>query len=242
MAIKCSGLKMDICCQSVVVIYLRKKFPQLSEVTATKLSWHQKPGSVPELHFCKAEELTPKCFCKDKKGDLALPSPSPSCLNHLVLEQHQTDGGKKHKEIHLFFYSLCWSKKTGIKTNLTVAKDSNQVLRTLFKICTVTATTAQCFQNLLCATTSTSRTFCVPHSIRASRTFCVPQPSTSRIFCVPQPALPEPSVCHSPSVLPEPSVCQNPNGNGVDGSPHTLKTSQSDSPIPDWQMAVAAGD
>lgn len=86
----------------VVVIYLRKKFPQLSEVTATKLSWHKKPGNVPELHFCKAEELTLKCFRKDKKGDLALSFLSLSCLNHLVLEQHQTDGGKNPKEINFF--------------------------------------------------------------------------------------------------------------------------------------------
>lgn len=29
--------------------------------------------NAPELCFCKAEELAPKCFCKDKKGGLALP-------------------------------------------------------------------------------------------------------------------------------------------------------------------------
>lgn len=89
----------------MLVIYLTKKFPQLSEVTATKLSWHREPGRVPELHFCRAEELTPKRSCKDKKEIWLLPSLSLGCLNHLVLEQHQTDGGKKDKEINFSLQS-----------------------------------------------------------------------------------------------------------------------------------------
>ena len=39
--------------------------------------------NVPELHFCKAEKMTPKCFCKGKGGDFAL-SLSQAGLSELL--------------------------------------------------------------------------------------------------------------------------------------------------------------
>lgn len=72
MAIKWSGLKMDVCCQS--------RRADLSQPSVSPAIWSychrallaEKSVNVPELHFCKAGEMTPKCFRKDERGDLAL--------------------------------------------------------------------------------------------------------------------------------------------------------------------------
>lgn len=63
-----------------------------------QLSWQKKSLSVPALHLCKAEELTPKCFRKDQREEI-LPFPflRPNCERYSVLERCQTEGGKEKK-------------------------------------------------------------------------------------------------------------------------------------------------
>lgn len=100
-------------------------FLQLYEVTATEPFWQKKSVNVPELHFCKAEELTPKCFCKDKRGYLAL-SLSQTELSELLSTGAVSNswGKKKEKEMNCF-YNLHCSKNKGFKTDLTVGENSN---------------------------------------------------------------------------------------------------------------------
>lgn len=99
----------------VVVIYLRAKFSQLSEVTATKLSWHKKPGNVPELHFCKAEELTPKRFCKDTKGDLALSLSQPELSESLGTGAASNRWEKKRQGNKFFSAVFIGQRRQGLK-------------------------------------------------------------------------------------------------------------------------------
>lgn len=110
-------------------------FPRLYEVTATELFWQKKSVNIPELHFCKAEALTPKCFCKDKRGDLAF-SLSQTELSELLSTgavSNSWEGKKKKKKEMNCFYNLHWSKNMGLKTNLTVAENSNQLLSYILK-------------------------------------------------------------------------------------------------------------
>ena len=57
--------------------------------------------NVPELHFCKAEKMTPKCFCKGKGGDFAL-SLSQAGLSELLgaagISNSRAKKKKKKKE------------------------------------------------------------------------------------------------------------------------------------------------
>lgn len=99
-------------------------FPQLYEVTATELFWQKKCVNLPESHFCKAEELTPKCFCKDKRGYLAL-SLSQTELSELLGTGAVSNSWGGEKEINCF-YNHHWSKNKRFKTNLQLQKIQNR--------------------------------------------------------------------------------------------------------------------